>query len=250
MNEVIDETWVEAKIDPRELPDIPPPLPIQYPAICFAYPYGNGFTPEWLESFTWLLLHELSKSKEERILGSILKAGSCYVDMNRNKLAIDFNNKTKDDWILMVDPDVQFHHDILEKLAVHIMANPEVRIIAGRVNLLNGLPVFYMTKGSVNVHQPFPFDGLKPFDLVGTGIMCVHREVFVNLHKGMGHPHYFSKIIDDTMNEIGDDFSFCIKAKHFGYKLFGAWDVEGIHWKPQPCQNKYLLQEQLEINPK
>jgi len=246
MDEVL-QLDTSVSFNDESLTPLTPPLP----SITFAYPYGNGFTPEWLESLIWLLLYEIPKPKESRILGSILKAGSCYVDMNRNKLAIDFNNKTKDDWILMIDPDVQFSHDILEKLAAHIIAYPEARIIAGRVNLLNGLPVFYLTKpDGTNIHQPFPFEGLKPFDLVGTGIMCVHREVFVTLHKGMKHPHYFSKIIDDHMNEIGDDFSFCIKAKHFGYKLYGAWDVEGIHWKPQPCSQRYLTQDQLEIKVK
>lgn len=217
-------------------------------SITFSYPYGNGFEPEFLESVIHLLLHEVSKPRDDRILGSILKAGSCYVGDNRDRLVIDFVNQSQDDWLLMIDPDVGFQPDILEKLKSHILANPEARIIAGRVDLLNGLPVFYKVDQSrnVNVHQSFPFDGLKEFDLVGTGIICLERSMLVNIHKKLGHVHMFSKLILESGLGLGDDFSFCARARSFGYTIYGAWDVYGQHYRDSvPVPRRYLEMDDL-----
>ncbi len=207
--------------------------------ICFSYPYGNGFDPAFIQSIIGLLLHEIPKLKEERILGSILKKGSCYVDSNRSELAVEFCNDTKDDWLLMIDPDIAFPPNILELLANHITKNPNARIIAGRVNLMNGLPVFYKITRKGQEHQPFVFSGLKEFDIIGTGIICIHREVFKKISEKDKHLYFFQRIISREGFSLGDDFSFCLRAKRAGFKLYGAWDVFGQHWKTMPCPQAY-----------
>lgn len=215
--------------------------------ITFSYPYGNGFEPQWVESLTALLLHEIPKEKDKRILGSILKSGSVYVDNNRNDICKNFTEKSYDDWLLMIDPDIQFQQDILEKLAAHIIANPDVEIIAGRVDLLNGFPVFYKHSpiDGRPQHQPFAFSGLKEFDLVGAGILCIRRSALVTLYKKLDHVHLFTKIISTEKAAIGDDFSFCLRARDAGLKIFGAWDIFGIHWKIHPCPHMYPELSQL-----
>lgn len=213
-------------------------------SIAFAYPHNGDFNENWIESVMALLLHEVSKPKEMRILGSILKQGSCYVDGNRNLIVKDLK-KTQDDWLLMVDTDIQFFPDIMERMAKHILENPKANIIAGRVNLLSGLPVFYKLTPKGHIHQPFAFEGLKEFDLVGTGIICINRKVFDKVEKGEGHPHFFQKIISREGINVGDDFSFCMRARRNGFKIHGAWDIKGIHWKNQPCPQYYPELEKL-----
>lgn len=207
--------------------------------ICFAYPYGNGFDPAWVQSLTGILLHEVSKPKELRILGSIIKKGGCYIDDNRDAIAMDFCNMSKDDWVLMIDPDIEFGMDILERFAVHIVNNPEALVIAGRVNLMNGLPVFYNVRKEGHVHQPFYFEGLKEFDLVGTGIICIHREAFKRIGAKEKHFNFFHKILTRDGFNLGDDFSFCMRAKRAKVKIYGAWDIFGRHWKVHPCAQTY-----------
>lgn len=208
-------------------------------SIAFAYPHNGQFNENWIDSYAALLIHEVSKPKEMRILGSILKSGSCYVDGNRNIIVKQLRNNTQDDWVLMVDTDISFAPDIMEKFARHIMTNPKVRIIAGRANLLNGMPVFYNVGPAGHKSQPFAFEGIKAFDLVGTGIICIHRKAFDKIEKGEGHPHFFNKIISSEKISIGDDFSFCMRSKRNGLKVYGAWDIKGIHWKNQPCPQAY-----------
>lgn len=207
--------------------------------ICFSYIYGNGFDPAWIQSLTGLLLHEVPKPKEERILGSILREGGCYIDDNRNTLVMNFCNNTRDDWILMIDPDIEFKPDILERLAAHIVSNPKAKIIAGRVNLMNGFPVFYKVKREGHIHQPFFFEGLKDFDLVGAGIICISREVFKGIGSKQKHFQFFNKILTRDGYNLGDDFSFCMRARQSKFKIYGAWDIFGLHWKRQPCAQMY-----------
>jgi len=201
--------------------------------IAFSYPFGNGFEHAWINSVIGLMLYEASKKPEDRILGSILPAGSCYVSDNRTKIALDFCNKTQDSHVMMVDPDVAFELDILERFKKHIEANPEARIIAARVDLLNGFPVFYKVDKVklMNMQQPFIFDGLKEFDLVGTGIICIARSVFEEMSFKEGHNHFFHRTITGPGIRAGDDFSFCMRAHKHGIKVYGAWDIKGTHFK-------------------
>lgn len=227
-----------------------PKLPL---SIAFAYPYGNGFDPEWVESYTGLLLYEVQKPKEERVLGSILKAGSVYVQDNRSRICLDFVNKSQDDWVLMIDPDISFKHTILEDFKKLIEANPEADVISGRVNLFNGLPVFYRVDRErfANIHQPFPFKGLKQFDLVGTGIICISRRGLIKLHQYLKHPHFFCERILPSGLSVKDDFGFCVNCYDAGIPLYGAWEIFGQHWRDGVfAPQNYLEDEQMMIRVK
>lgn len=197
-----------------------------------------------------MCLHEASKPSDQRLLGSILPSSGCYIDDNRTSIAIQAVTATEEEWVLMIDPDIEFPANILEIFNYHIAHNPDARIIAGRVDLLNGLPVFYKVSRTSNIHQSFPFEGLKEFDLVGTGIILIHEDVFVKLRELEGHVHFFSRLLNQhNFNNVlmGDDFSFCLRAKRAGFKLYGAWDVYGIHNKTYKVPQRYLDKDQVEM---
>lgn len=229
--------------------------PNSNPDLTFSFGIPHNWSDlhfSYVNSLIHLSLYEASKKPEERLLGSILPQGSCYVDQNRGMISLDHVNKTKDDYLVMVDTDVAFEHTILEKLYAHVNRQPEARVIAGRVDLANGLPVFYRVdkEKDCNVHQPFPFAGIKEFDLVGTGIICIHRSVFLELYEKEGHQHFFHRVILDNNSLLGDDFSFCARCQKHGIKIYGAWDVFGLHHKTIPVQSKYLDLNQLEVRRK
>lgn len=191
----------------------------------------------------------LKKAEESRLLGSILPHGGPYVDDNRTGIAINHCTQTTDDWALMIDPDIEYPANILDLHREHVKNYPEARIIAGRVNLLNGLPVFYFHTPNANSHYYYPFDGLKEFDLIGTGIIFIHRDVFVKMREVYGHHHFFSRVMVKQML-YGDDFSFCLRAKKAGFKLYGAWDIVGIHHKTYPVPQTYPERAKMEIKVK
>lgn len=216
----------------------------------FSYPYGNGFHGAFVSSITSLVLHEMSKPPADRLLHGICSSEGPYVAMNRGRLAGMFLNSYPGSHLIMVDPDIEFQPNILEMFTGHINDNPNAHIIAGRVDLLNGLPVFYkLNADRSRTHQPFPFEGLKQFDLVGTGIICISRECLVKMYEHFKSvvPFFHHEIIGDEIREMGDDFSFCLHAKECGFGVYGAWDIFGQHYKTYKVAGCYPDNQRLII---
>lgn len=226
-------------------------LPNSKPTITFSYPHNwSNLTQHFVGSLTGLLLHETTKKKKDRILGSILHEGSCYVDMNRERILVNFLNKSQDSHLLMIDPDISFKPTILEEFSFLITKAPEVGILAARVNIRNGLPVFYYQhpdKVSL-VHYVQPFMGIREFDYVGTGVILLSRAVLWDMYTKLGHAHMFSLMIEEGTNrKLGDDLSFCKRAREFNHKIYGTWDIECIHNKDFPCPSRYPSVEEVQI---
>lgn len=209
------------------------------PTFTFAYPFGT-IEPQFLESVEGLLLHELSKPKDEMLLGGITKSGGCYVGMNRGKISGQFLSQYQDSHLVMIDTDVQFQSNILELFKDHIISNPDAHVIVGRVDIANGLPVFYtLNEDYTRTHEAIPFQRLKKFDLGGTGIICISRVCLEKMYEHYGSvAHFFHHEIIGK-REMGDDFSFCLHAKECGFKIYGAWNIFGQHWKLLPIKSQY-----------
>jgi len=220
-------------------------------SVTFSYPHNfQNLTEHFMDSFTNLLLHETGKSRKDRILGSILKEGSCYVSFNRGRIVVNFINSSQDSHLLMVDPDISFKPDILEQFKILVEHYPEAGIIAARVDVRNGLPVFYYQHPDKisTVQYSFPFLGIKEFDYVGTGIILISRKVLFDLFLRFNHCHFFNMIIEPETNRLlGDDLSFCKIAKENGHKVYGAWEVFGQHHKDFPVPSRYPSLEDVKI---
>lgn len=73
-------------------------------------------------------------------------------------------------------------------------------------------------------------EGLKQVDAVGTGLMCIKRDVLEKVSKKFG------TLFDDMFHEDGtmitnDDMSFCIKCKELGIPIFADFNHVGSHYK-------------------
>lgn len=235
---MIDLDKVEATpIDNLTLEKEKPALP----SFTFSYPFGT-IEPEFLESVEGLLLHELTKPRENMLLGAILKSRGCYVGMNRGKISGNFLAQSTDSHLLMIDTDISFQSNILELFSEHIMNNPTAHIIAGRVDIGNGLPVFYtFNEDHTRRHEAIPFQGVKQFDLVGTGIICISRVCLEAMYKHYKSVAWFfhHEILQPENREMGDDFSFCLHAKECQFPVYGAWNIFGQHFKSSPVRGIY-----------
>lgn len=225
-------------------------------SVTVSFPHNwNNISAHFLGSLVGLILHETGKKKKDRILGSILNEGSPYVDFNRGRLVSNFLNFTQDTHILMIDPDIGFRMTILEDFKKVIEAYPdlEIPILAARVNIRNGLPVFYYQhpdKISL-IHHTQPFLGVHEFDYVGTGAILLEKKFLYELYTKVGHIHLFSKMIDeDTKRILGDDLSFCKLARSHGYKVYGTWDIFCEHFKEFPVPARYPSAEEVKITKK
>jgi hypothetical protein len=215
--------------------------------IAFSYPSGGTVTDEFNQSMAGLLLYEASKKQDQeslvdcRHLGSmIFNPPGCYVSVNRSKAVIQLlNSPAMDTHLLMIDTDISFPHNLIDLLVAHLAEWPEIDILAGRVNIANGYPVFYKEEYKAFVQQIQPFHGVREFDYVGTGIICISRSCLYDLTEKEGHGSLFLHQLREDKREIGDDFSFCTLARKHGYKIYGAWALYGQHYKNQPVKQLY-----------
>jgi hypothetical protein len=220
-------------------------------SITLGYPHNwHNITQNFMGSVIGLLLHETMKPKSHRIIGSIFNEGSCYVDMNRERLVVNFLNQSHDTHLLMIDPDISFEPTILEEFDRIITLAPEVGILAARVNIRNGLPVFYYQHpDNISlVHYTQAFLGIREFDYVGTGVILLSREVLWSIYTQLKHAHMFSLIVEEGTNrKLGDDLSFCKRAREFGHKIYGTWDIFCEHHKDYPTPSRYPSAEEVKI---
>jgi len=216
----------------------------------FAYPHNELLSVPFHESIVAMLFHELAeKPREECNLGSMMEAGSCHVPFNRNTLCGTFLDKFTDDYIVMIDTDVQFPANVLTALNSHIYILGEIfpvwdrkyfpHIIAGRVDIGNGMPVFYKRMGLGEYkHDPRPFNGLKHFDAIGTGIVAISRWCLQTILNETRSYHFFNHLAE-AGKLMSDDFSFCYLAREHGFLPYGAWDIKGIHAKRMFIKSSY-----------
>ena len=126
--------------------------------------------------------------------------------------------------ILMLDSDHTHPADIVQRLARHIIEDPE-RLIVGGLNFKRSppySPCAYVVSGNDNdqiyrVHDWEP--GLTEVSRIGTGSILISREVFERIdfpwfvnepdlvNQGLGsHDHYLCKLAQDVGIKIWCDF--------------------------------------------
>jgi len=140
---------------------------------------------------------------------------SCYVHNNRNRL-FEKAHASAVDYLMFVDADMEFGKEEIEKL------------ILQQKEIIGGL---YHSRGEPRVPYAFKVDDTdgrlkiikdevipkKTFevDAVATGFMLIDMKVFNKMK-----PPYFFYGDPVLFPELGDDMYFCLKAKHYGIKIF------------------------------
>jgi hypothetical protein len=84
--------------------------------------------------------------------------------------------------------------------------------------------------GSYKQYLKAQRQGLKEVDALGTGCMCIKREVIQNISMP-----FVDKIREGVGDrELGHDLYFCKRAKELGYKVYADWDMVCDHVKEMP----------------
>lgn len=144
---------------------------------------------------------------------------SCLVHKNRNDI-VEEALKGNYTHIFFVDTDMCFAPEVLERLLSRnkdiIGANYHKR------NLNKETVIKFMEDGKL-VGKPIPEDIFECAS-IGTGCALIKTEVF----KKIGFP-YFDFKDDIQKEEVGEDVFFCLKAKRYGYEVYGDGTVDVGH---------------------
>lgn len=129
----------------------------------------------WDASFGRSLLAMVLRDKGRRILDVIPSESSSFLVGGRNAQIEGFLS-TPAQWLLMLDADMTFPHDLIARLRRH--ATP-TRIVGGLCATATGLPVMFGFDGQ-RIESWTP-GALVPVLATGGACLMVHRSVFERL---------------------------------------------------------------------
>lgn len=158
-----------------------------------------------------------------------------YIASQRDLMVRMFLERTPAEWLLMLDWDITYTPECV--YALMDAAHPKDRPIVG------GCYVTFFGEGAalrpcwMKDVPPVPVDGvnvgqLEELSVVGMGFTLIHRSVLVAMYeKYVSDPcRWFGHdIVGDS--RVGEDVTFCLRAKRMGYSVWGHGGVLLGHTK-------------------
>lgn len=205
------------------------------------YLHGEFVRAEFASSMLALAAHSRDS------IGTILTVQSgANVSRARNELTARFLLERREPWLLMVDTDMAFTAEALERLLV--AADQRERPILGGLCFSQGedgpLPTMYELvphedgAGTFARYQQWPEDAPHRVAATGAAFLLVHRYVFERLLKhGWGKPAKRDPVWpwfrESAMGSrvMGEDLTFCLRAAAAGYPIHVHTGVQIGHMK-------------------
>ena len=155
-------------------------------------------------------------------------SGSTYLPEARNKVHDMYLEKSKSEYLFMIDSDVIPPPGIVERLLKHMQRRKDVRMVGGwyRIKAEPYNPVVYYDDGfdDKGIAQYRQYGNnevgkrLQKVDAAGAGCWLMHRSVA----EAIGKSPY-------DMLEGGEDLLLCRKVREAGFDLFIDWRLACAH---------------------
>lgn len=186
---------------------------------------------------------------DSRISGRISNISGPRIATARNDVVRSFlSMPSKPQWLLMLDSDMSFDTEIVEKFlqASHEKLRPVVGALCfggGRVG--TPFPTLYRmidpakSKGKVTeVIENYPKDALCKVDATGAACLFIHRDLLMQMYDKFstmpdGHPNphpWFAETIYKGQ-EYGEDWTFCMRLKQMEVPLYVHTGIKLGHVK-------------------
>ncbi len=187
--------------------------------VCWGIPFDEISYSQWVQS---MFIHNRMMPWDD-----FMTTTSTYLPSARNDIHEDYVTLTGDDWLMMLDSDVNPPPGIVDKLLEHTK-NPEVLMVGGwyRKKFEPYSPVVYQNLGLR--HEKFEYriyeeddigTGLEQVDAAGAGVWLMHRSVA----EAIGKRPY-------DMEHGGEDLKLCRAVTEAGYKIWIDWDLACAHF--------------------
>ena len=165
--------------------------------------------------------------------GLIRKQSGPRIEDTRNDLATGFL-ETDSEWLLMVDSDMTFPPDALNRLLQ--VADPDTHPVVGGLCFgyqqgLGPFPTLY-SWGTGGARVMFDIDSYPevcPVDATGAAFVLFHRTIFENYAVDTPLPWFRRSVHDNQM--VGEDITFCIWLRQEGVPIHVLTSLEIGHVK-------------------
>src|SRR6266704_401514 len=160
----------------------------------------------------------------------------------RNAICRKFMTEQTAPWLLMVDTDMVFNPDVLDRLvaAAHPVDRPIVGALCFSESDNGGEP--YSTMYEIVQRGPqrtfaryaqWEEDTLKPVTGTGTGCLLVHRDALDRIAQAKPlstvTPWFKEMVLDQLL--MGEDLYFCLKAQAAGLQVYVHTGIQVGHLK-------------------
>src|SRR5215471_2903483 len=188
-------------------------------------------------------------SRERKLTVGTGFVKALYLDDKRNELVRDFL-KTKADYLMMVDTDIEWEPPQIYQLIDEAEANDRAILAGLYFSFLKPeswipSPVWFSEvddNGSLNVFGSFkPGEVIVPLAGAGMGFTLIRRDVFEQMLQipewqeddwtWFGRDRYSWK---GMPKHHGEDVCFCVRAGKIGIQTWGHKGVVVRHWKKIP----------------
>lgn len=147
---------------------------------------------------------------------------------------------TAADWLWMVDSDMTFEPDTLERLVT--VADPDVSPIVGGLCfgqiVDHGELVYYPTMFMIDEHgqgwrlDEYPPDSLIDIHATGTACLLIHRTVLEEMHRKYPEPlPWFAEEVSEWGGLQSEDVTFCRRARALGFPVKVHTGIKTGHLK-------------------
>lgn len=172
-------------------------------------------------------------------LVSILRVQSGPLLCEGRNLLVSQFLETGADWLFMVDTDMVFDHDVVERLLV-TAESEQVKVVGGLAygvnHELGQFPTLYRQidgMPQVLLNQP---SGIVDVDATGAAFTLTHRSVFVDYARQDHHRWFHRAVVPATETHpggvLGEDISWCWHLRANGVRIVVDTAVEAGHVKP------------------
>lgn len=180
----------------------------------------------------------------------------------RNQIVDKFAEEYPDtEWLLMLDSDMTFEADIVEKMLA--VANPETVPILGALAFaaagdhFGAFPTIYKeveVNGSIFVDrvEEYPRDALVKVGATGGAGLLIHRNVLATMSqpwpKGFGtredgtpnpYPWFSEGLVNKDGKPLGEDIAFCRRASMLGIPVHVDTRIKMGHMKTYELNEDY-----------
>ena len=175
--------------------------------------------------------------------GQIPKQSGPRIAHGRNDLVKHFLELDAD-WLFMVDDDMTFDADALDRLLQS--ADPVDRPIVGGLCYAEGRDgyfptLFILAEQGMNRVASWEPGKLIPVDATGAACLLVHRDVFLKMNHYPEAWPWFQETTFDGFS-VGEDITFCLRARADGFPIFVNTAVEFGHLKTITVNFDYYKQ--------
>jgi hypothetical protein len=217
--------------------------------VTLAYVHGNEVAYAWTHSLIQLLMADEEGPRRVRRGGVVaMRAASGQLVTARNRAVRYFLDDQRAPWLWMVDTDMGFQPDTLERLVEH--ADPTARPIVGALCFAQREVAPDGMGGYATAATPTIFDwasdgdGLFAFSVrgdypadtlircAGTGAACLlmHRRALEVVADRYG-PTWFDRV-EARDGWVGEDLSFCMRLEQVGVPVHVHTGIPTSHFKP------------------